>query len=1008
MNTTVTRNGTTFDITGGARPSNGANLFHSFSEFGVPTNHVANFLNDSGLATSNILGRVTGGNPSNIFGTIQTTGFGGANLFVMNPAGIVFGPNASLNVGGSVNFTTADYLRLADGGKFTALPGLQDAAISSAPVAAFGFLGSNPAAITVQGGMLSVQPGQSLSLVGGNQGFNYTNPDTGDPSAVPNGIMVTGAKLSAPSGQIKLASVASPAEILTGDLTQAPIFNGQPVGALGAIEISQKSIIDVSGNGLGTIAIRGGSFVMNDSALSANNASPPAGPSTATIGGTVIISASSVRLENGSLIQANAANAGSAGTITIQGVDGNGSAAASISMNNATVTAIASGGSPSSIPGAITITADTLTLANGTSIRSDTYGAAPAGNIAFNVDTLTSNAGSGRVLLNPPIDDDTVNGNVITSSSRSVDTGAGPAGSITIQGAGGPGTSAKNVTLKDTSLNTNIFGGSAMTSPSAITITADSLLLTNEVYPNDEGGAATLFTTSLGAAPAGNIALQVNSLRVNVNPDGTPIADAHRVYINSPGSGFGTTGGPAGTITISGIGSQPTTHANLIALNNVSLSTAVEGGTAALAPGLITMTADTITLTGATGIFAFTSSAAPAGNITLHTNNLLANVTSDGSFINGQPQSFISSLSISPDSSGGRAGTVTISGLGPGSTVPAKLIAINNTEISTVITTGTAATTPASITLTADTLSLTNSKNIKTDTSGGAPAGNLAFSVNQLIADHGTKISSRTSGTGPGGKIAIEAARSVTLGDNSSVTASSTGSGNAGNIVIQAGSQFVAQNASITTEAIQASGGNIVIQATDSIRLINSRLSTSVNGGPNTAGGNITLDPTVVTLQNSQITAQAVQGAGGNINIIAGTFLADQTSIVSASSQFGLSGSVNIQSPVSSLSNTLAILPQRPLQAQNLLRQRCAAQAEGHMSSLVIAGRDTLPLEPGGWLMSSPAMMAGAEPTSPVHLAADEVFETTRSIEAPVQRWSEQLNGSSQRDGTGLATGCGS
>jgi hypothetical protein len=151
-----------------------------------------------------------------------------------------------------------------------------------------------------------------------------------------------------------------------------------------------------------------------------------------------------------------------------------------------------------------------------------------------------------------------------------------------------------------------------------------------------------------------------------------------------------------------------------------------------------------------------------------------------------------------------------------------------------------------------------------------------------------------------------------------------------------------------------------------------------------------------------------VQGAGGNINIIAGTFLADQTSIVSASSQFGLSGSVNIQSPVSSLSNTLAILPQRPLQAQNLLRQRCAAQAEGHMSSLVIAGRDTLPLEPGGWLMSSPAMMAGAEPTSPVHLAADEVFETTRSIEAPVQRWSEQLNGSSQRDGTGLATGCGS
>ena len=59
-----------------------------------PTYNIANFFNDSGLATSNILGRVTGGNLSNIFGTIQTTGFGNANLFLMNPAGFLFGPNA--------------------------------------------------------------------------------------------------------------------------------------------------------------------------------------------------------------------------------------------------------------------------------------------------------------------------------------------------------------------------------------------------------------------------------------------------------------------------------------------------------------------------------------------------------------------------------------------------------------------------------------------------------------------------------------------------------------------------------------------------------------------------------------------------------------------------------------------------------------------------------------------------------------------------------------------------
>ena len=89
-----------YDITGGTRPGGGANLFHSFGNFNVPNNNIANFLNDAGLPTSNILGRVTGGNVSNIFGMIQTTNFGNANLFLMNPAGFLFGPNATLNVGG--------------------------------------------------------------------------------------------------------------------------------------------------------------------------------------------------------------------------------------------------------------------------------------------------------------------------------------------------------------------------------------------------------------------------------------------------------------------------------------------------------------------------------------------------------------------------------------------------------------------------------------------------------------------------------------------------------------------------------------------------------------------------------------------------------------------------------------------------------------------------------------------------------------------------------------------
>ena len=78
LGTTITHAGNLYNITGGTRPGNGPNLFHSFGDFSVGGGDIANFLNNTGLHTSNILGRVTGGNVSNIFGTIQTTDFGNA------------------------------------------------------------------------------------------------------------------------------------------------------------------------------------------------------------------------------------------------------------------------------------------------------------------------------------------------------------------------------------------------------------------------------------------------------------------------------------------------------------------------------------------------------------------------------------------------------------------------------------------------------------------------------------------------------------------------------------------------------------------------------------------------------------------------------------------------------------------------------------------------------------------------------------------------------------------
>lgn len=102
--TIVSPNGNRIDITGGQFSQDGTNLFHSFGEFGLDSNQTANFLSNPSI--QNILSRVTGGNPSLINGLIQVTG-GNSHLFLMNPAGIIFGQNAQLNVPASFTATTA-------------------------------------------------------------------------------------------------------------------------------------------------------------------------------------------------------------------------------------------------------------------------------------------------------------------------------------------------------------------------------------------------------------------------------------------------------------------------------------------------------------------------------------------------------------------------------------------------------------------------------------------------------------------------------------------------------------------------------------------------------------------------------------------------------------------------------------------------------------------------------------------------------------------------------------
>src|SRR5262249_36555151 len=152
-------------------------------------------------------------------------------------------------------------------------------------------------------------------------------------------------------------------------------------------------------------------------------------------------------------------------------------------------------------------------------------------------------------------------------------------------------------------------------------------------------------------------------------------------------------------------------------------------------------------------------------------------------------------------------------------------------------------------------------------------------------------------------------------------------------ITVTSASNFIMQNSSMTTEASEASGGNIVIHASDAgmIRLVDSRVSTSVGGLANVSnGGNITIDPQFVILQNSQILARAFAGAGGAINITAASaYIEDPLSIVNASSTKGINGRVNIQSPLQNVGGELTALTQEFSSAAALLAQQCAARAAG-------------------------------------------------------------------------------
>lgn len=850
-------NGPDYTIPAAAGRIRGSNLFHSFGQFNIRTGESATFTGPDTIA--NILSRVTGGQPSTIDGLLRSE-IPGANLYLLNPSGVVFGPNASLDVKGSFHVSTADILRFADGAVFSAdVRALSR--LTVAPPAAFGFLRPNPAAISLLGSTLRVSPGQAMSVIGGD-------------------IAIVGGLLEAPSGQVNLASRASPGEVILSTANEAPTLS---VGRLGDVTISDLTLIEVSGDGGGTVVIRGHDLRVDNAGIFANTLGNTDG---AEIGVDVQV-ANGVVLSKGALLTTDIFGAGNAGNIQltarrVQVGEGSEMASSAFSTGRA---------------GTITVTArDSVTLDGALSgISSITFGA----------------GGASAIMVSAPMVRLTNGGQLVTSTS-----GSGAGGMVTV-------TATEAVTVSgiapgdfSSAISSTTFGdGNA----GAVIVSAPIVRLT-------DGGR--IDSRSQGTGVGGAVTVTATE---SIIMDGFPSQIFSGTLLGSGDAGAITVSAPLVTLTggaqISSTtfdgdgkgGAVTITATDSVAMEGLSgiVSTAL-GGTGDA--GAITITAPTVRLTGGAGMEASTTGFGKGGTV---------RVTATES---------LTIAGVSPDELRRPSG-ITSGTTGPGD--------------------------GGRIVVSAPLVRLTAGALIDTGTSMSGEGGNIRITAMESLTiagrfahDRPSAITSGSTGAGGGGAIVVEAT-TIELTEGALITARSEGGGDAGNVMMTA-TDFLSTHSEISTEAIQADGGDITLQA----RLVNLRESTLTAEAQGVEqqgsdGGNVTIRSDFVILDHSQVQANAFGGNGGSITIAAeDAFLADtetcaDQACLNASSELGVAGSVEVSNPTADLSGIVTPLSQIYTQAAILLPQRCAERLQGQpVSTFVLAGRDSVPARPGGVLPS--------------------------------------------------------
>ncbi|WP_181256786.1 two-partner secretion domain-containing protein [Merismopedia glauca] len=569
VNSQVTNNGNTSIINGGT--TRGTNLFHSFREFSLTTGGTAHFNNS--LKIQNIFSRVTGNSISNIDGTLKTNG--SANLFFLNPRGVVFGANARLNLGGSVLATTADRINFADGTVFSAI---QPQPILTVSIPVGLGLGTEPGKIQVLGSGhqliaplfspvsrpnsatgLQVSPGQTLALVGGD-------------------VSLIGGVITAPGGRIEVGS-GSNGEVSFSTTNSQWSLDYQRVPQWRNIKLSKRSLLDTSGNGGASIQLQGRQIQLQDGSvllsqnqgilpdgelrlkasefIDINGTDPiariPGGVFSESINlgnsGNIAIFSPKIRLQTGGELTTRTYSLGKGGNISIEAADSLQILGLSPIDSRAvsTVNALTFG---SGAAGDIQVTTSQLEIVGGGRLLSSASSTGAGGNVTINASDFVELKGFGvQRLQRSSISASTIGygraGNLTINTSRLILADGSRIDTSTVASGFGGNININAMKLVDVS-------GTAPDSDLSSSITASA-------FRADPQLQEIFGLPSLPSANSGNIAINTSQLRVTdqaliaVENQGT--GDAGSIFVNAPEISFNS-GGSITAATASGNGGE--------------------------------------------------------------------------------------------------------------------------------------------------------------------------------------------------------------------------------------------------------------------------------------------------------------------------------------------------------------------------------------------------------------------------------------------------------------------